>query len=82
MNIAANSAKFIFYHACFRSSVPVAETPELVPGDSTYTGVLAADLLLIQQAAGTAQPWIALDLPRSVPGNDAGFFRVGVREAQ
>jgi hypothetical protein len=82
MNIAANSAKFIFYHSRFRSSVPAAGTPELVSGDSTCTRIPAADLLLIQRAAGTAQPWIALDLPRSVPGNDAEFFMAGGREAQ
>jgi hypothetical protein len=60
MEIVANFAKFIVYTSFFRSSVPMAGTPEFLYRNSTWTRMLAADLLLIQPAAETAQPGIAI----------------------
>ena len=59
MNVAANSAIFVFYHRRFHSLVPAAWTPELRSGDSTYARILAVDWLQIQPAEMAAQPWIA-----------------------
>jgi len=59
MNVAANSAIFVFYHRRFHSLVPAAWTPELRSGYSTYARMLAVDWLQIQPAEMAAQPWIA-----------------------
>jgi hypothetical protein len=39
----------------------MAGIPELGWDNSTNARILAADLLLIQRAAGAAQPWIAIE---------------------
>jgi hypothetical protein len=45
MNVAANSAIFIFYRSRFRNFVPAAWMPGLGWGDSTYARMLAVDWL-------------------------------------
>ena len=61
MNVAANSAIFIFYRRRFHSLVPAVWTPELRSGYSTYARMLAVDWLQIQPAEMAAQPWIAAE---------------------
>ena len=46
MNVAANSAKFICYRSRFRRLVPAGWNAGIESGNSTYTRILAADLLL------------------------------------